>query len=80
MVVLPASAGVMMIARKGQVYDMVKKAGDKVLGTKFCFSCQRHRPIETGKVFQRKGSRVWRCSECAIKMNHAGFTKEKQNE
>ena len=68
-----------MVARKGQVYDMVKKAGDKVLGTKFCFSCQRHRPIETGKVFQRKGSRVWRCAECAIKMNIAGFTKGAKN-
>lgn len=64
---------------KGQVYDMVKEAGLKVLGTKFCFSCQRHRPIETGKNMQRKGSSVWRCGECAAKMNPVGFKKGASN-
>ena len=65
---------------KGQVYDMVKEAGLKVLGTKFCFSCQRHRPIETGKQMQRKGSSVWRCGECAAKMSAMGFKKGSKNE
>jgi predicted SprT family Zn-dependent metalloprotease len=57
---------------------MVKEAGEKVLGTKFCFSCQQHRPIETGKVMQKKGSSVWRCGACAAKISPMGFTKEKK--
>lgn len=68
-----------MPKRKGQLYDMVKEAGAKVLGTKFCFSCQRHRPLETGKQIQRKGSTVWRCADCAAKMNKMGFTKGATN-
>lgn len=68
-----------MTNRASVVYSMVKDAGDKILGTKFCFSCQKHRPIETGKRFVRKGSSVWRCGQCALKMSHAGFKKEKPN-
>jgi hypothetical protein len=67
-----------MARGKSQVYDMVKEAGLKVLGTKFCFSCQRHRPVETGKQMQRKGSSVWRCGECAKRMNAMGFKKNKE--
>jgi hypothetical protein len=63
----------------GQVYEMVKAAGDKVLGTKFCFSCQKHKPIETGKNFQKKGSRVWRCGACAAKTSPMGFAKGAKN-
>ena len=64
---------------KSQVYEMVKEAGLKVLGTKFCFSCQRHRPLETGKQIQRKGSTVWRCADCIVRMSKAGFTKGAKN-
>ena len=65
--------------KSNQVYELVKAAGDKVLGTKFCFSCQRHKPIETGKSLQKKGSRVWRCGDCATKTSPVGFTKGAKN-
>jgi ribosomal protein L37AE/L43A len=68
-----------MSGGKGQVYEQVKAAGLKVLGTKFCFSCQRHRSLETGKQIQRKGSTVWRCGECALRMNKMGFKKGAAN-
>jgi hypothetical protein len=65
--------------RASVVYSMVKQAGDKILGTKFCFSCQKHKPIETGKSMQKKGSRVWRCHACAFKKSPMGFKKGSAN-
>ena len=68
-----------MANRTSVVYSMVKEAGEKILKDKFCFSCQRHKPIESGKVFQRKGSSVWRCGSCAAKMSPMGFKKGSAN-
>lgn len=62
-----------------QVYTMVKEAGEKLLGTKFCFSCQKDRPLETGKRMKRGNSMVWRCGLCAAKKSPMGFKKGANN-
>jgi ribosomal protein L37AE/L43A len=58
-----------------QVYQMVKEAGEKILKNKFCFSCQKDRPIESGKRMLRGKSMVWRCGACAAKKSPMGFAK-----
>jgi ribosomal protein L37AE/L43A len=65
--------------RTSVVYSMVKEAGEKILKDKFCFSCQKHKPIESGKVLQKKGSSVWRCGSCAAKLSPMGFKKGSAN-
>jgi hypothetical protein len=67
-----------MTNRTSIVYSMVKEAGEKILRTKFCFSCSKDRPIETGKKVLRGRSLVWRCGDCAAKKSPMGFTKEKK--
>ena len=53
----------------------VRKAAEKLLGTKFCYGCQKHRPIKTGKLLQRSTSKVWKCGECIAKTKSFGFSK-----
>ena len=62
-----------------QVYHMVKEAGEKLLRTKFCFSCQKDKPLKTGKRMLRGKSMVWRCGECAAKKSPMGFKKGSAN-
>ena len=53
-----------------------KRAEEEILGTKFCFACQKHRPLATGR---RVGpNRKWRCADCAAKVTPCGFKKKKQ--
>ena len=56
----------------------VQKAQEKILGTKFCFACQKDRPLESGKIIQRGKTKTWRCFSCANKLSPVGFTKEKK--
>ena len=51
----------------------VKRAEERILGTKFCFACQRQKPADTGKSFVRGKNRVWKCAVCAAKANPGGF-------
>lgn len=53
----------------GAYYTKAKRAEEKLLGTKFCFGCQRQQPVETGKSFVRGKNRVWKCHTCVSKMN-----------
>jgi len=46
---------------EGALHLQIRKAAEKVQGTKFCFQCQRHRPIEQGKY---PTGRSWRCFDC----------------
>jgi ribosomal protein L37AE/L43A len=61
--------------RTSIVYSMVKEAGEKILRTKFCFSCQKDKSIEAGKKVLRGRSLVWRCGDCAAKKSPMGFSK-----
>jgi ribosomal protein L37AE/L43A len=54
---------------------MVKEAGDKILRQKFCFSCNKDKPIETWKRVLRGNRLVWRCGDCAAKKSPMGFSK-----
>lgn len=65
--------------RSNHTEHMVQRAQEKILGKKFCFSCQKPKPLESGKVMVRGNSKVWRCKECAAKKNPAGFKKESGN-
>lgn len=56
---------------------MVQKAQEKILGTKFCFSCQKPKPLASGKNIIHGKSRTWRCLECVARKNPSGFGKEK---
>ena len=66
-----------MIDRSNHTEKLVQKAQEKILGTKFCFSCQKPKPLEAGKLVPRGNGRVWRCKECAAKQSPMGFKKEK---
>jgi hypothetical protein len=55
-----------------------KLAEEKLLGTKFCFSCQKDRPIATGKTTRKGNSSVWRCQMCASRATPSGFKKQKE--
>ena len=63
--------------RENHLEVKVQKAQEKILGTKFCFSCQKPKPLESGKLVPRGNGRVWRCKECAAKQSPMGFKKEK---
>lgn len=64
--------------RTNHTEQMVQRAQEKILGTKFCFACQKPKPIESGKSIQRGKSKTWRCFSCANKLSPVGFTKEKK--
>lgn len=57
---------------------MVQRAQERILGTKFCFACQKARPIDAGKLIRRGNGTVWRCASCANKQSPMGFKKEKK--
>lgn len=61
--------------RENQLEVKAQRAQEKILGTKFCFSCQKQRPLEAGKIILRGKSKTWRCATCAKGKNPAGFTK-----
>lgn len=63
----------MMPTSENSTEKLVRRAEERVLGTKFCFSCQRHRPLEGGKAVVRPRTKIWRCAECAAKQNPTGF-------
>jgi ribosomal protein L37AE/L43A len=60
----------------GFIATQVKKAEEKLLGTKFCFACQKQRPVETGKAFVRGKNRVWKCFACINKLTPPGISKK----
>ena len=67
-----------MIDRSNHIENLVQKAQEKILGTKFCFACQKDRPLEAGKLIRRGRGVTWRCKECANKQSPMGFKKEKK--
>ena len=66
-----------MIDRSNHIENLVQKAQEKILGTKFCFACQKDRPLADGKLIQRGKTKTWRCHSCANKQSPMGFKKEK---
>lgn len=65
-----------MPSTEGFVVNQAKRAEEKILGTKFCFCCQKHRNIENGKHIMRGKTKSWRCMECAKKLNPVGTFKK----
>jgi ribosomal protein L37AE/L43A len=63
--------------RSRHLEKQVAVAADKILGTKFCFSCQKDRTLELGKIILRGKTKTWRCHSCANKQSPVGFTKDK---
>ena len=57
------------------VVNQVARAEEKILGTKFCFCCQKQRNIESGKWIMRGKTKSWRCMDCAKKLNPVGTFK-----
>jgi hypothetical protein len=57
----------------GSVSKLATKAEENVLGTKFCFGCQKPRDIETGRHIMRGKTKAWRCINCINKKNPVGF-------
>ena len=55
----------------------VKQAEERLLGTKFCFSCQKQRLLEGGRSVVKGRNRVWKCAFCFNKLNDMGFKKPK---
>lgn len=51
----------------------VKAAEERLLGTKFCFACQKGKPIQDGKYFNRGKIKLWKCAQCVAKTNKGGF-------
>lgn len=64
--------------RSNHTEVQVQKAQEKILGTKFCFACQKDRPLELGKIIKRGKTKTWRCFSCANQQSPVGFTKEKK--
>lgn len=54
---------------------LAKRAEEKLLGTKFCFACQKQRPLATGKNFIRGKNKMWKCHMCVAKLTPVGFGK-----
>jgi len=52
----------------GALHLQVRRAAEKLQGTKFCFRCQSYRPIDKGE--QPKG-KSWRCFSCLGKLKEA---------
>lgn len=59
--------------RSNHLEKQVAVAAEKVLGSKFCFSCQRQKPLANGKMVKRGKSTIWRCLECLNKKYPVGF-------
>jgi hypothetical protein len=60
----------------GFIGTLAKRAEERLLGTKFCFACQKQRPVATGKNFMRGKNRMWKCYACIEKLETPGFTKK----
>ena len=67
-----------MIDRSNHLEHLVQRAQERILGTKFCFSCQKAKPLETGKLVKRGNGTIWRCKDCAAKKSPMGFKKDKK--
>ena len=65
--------------RSNQMEVKAQRAQEKILGTKFCFACQKPRPINEGKKVPRGNGLTWRCFSCINKQNPSGFKKEKND-
>jgi hypothetical protein len=65
-----------MPSSEGFFVNQVKRAEEKLLGTKFCFGCQRHRSLENGKQVVRGKTKSWRCMDCANKIKPVGSFKK----
>lgn len=66
-----------MIDRTNHIENLVQRAQEKILGTKFCFACQKQKPLDSGKIVQRGKTKTWRCFACANKQSPMGFAKGK---
>ena len=64
--------------RSNHVEVKAQKAQEEILGTKFCFACQKPRPINEGKKVPRGTGMTWRCFNCANKLNPTGFTRKEK--
>lgn len=66
-----------MADKIGLVHTDVKRAEERLLGTKFCFNCQAQRPMEGGRSLPRGKTKIWKCKICVAKAHPA--KKEKSN-
>jgi hypothetical protein len=64
--------------RENQLEVKVQRAQEKILGTKFCFACQKPRPIDEGKKVPKGTGMTWRCFGCINKQNPMGFARKEK--
>ena len=61
-----------------ETYEAVHAAQDRILGKKFCSSCQNMKPIETGKFVATANKRVkrWKCGDCLARQSSRLYEKK----